>query len=381
MVQHRPVRGAGRWLLASCALLGLLGLLVGCGDKKQELGTKPTPGSAPEELKFGLTQAQAAQPLVKVGDTTITLGQFADRLGGQSPYLRARYNSPERRREFLDNMVRFELLATEASKRGYEQKSDVERVRKQMMVQQMMQELFEKDGAKLSDISDAEIQQYYDANKGEFEKPAQVRASHILVKEKATAQRLLAQAKAKPEDMQFFRKLAEQYNQDPGTKESFGDLRFFSEAREANELGGPERPDAVRKAAFTLKNVGDVYAELVQSERGFHVVKLTGKREAMTRSLEDARRLIQNRLWRKKREDAIDKFVADLRAKANVKESAELLAKVQAQPDPESGDKAQPKHEPDRDQDKAVDESAVDGDHAKHDKPKAAAPATKPAGK
>lgn len=318
-------------LLALGALLLVMGAAAGCGDKPEKAPETKGQGddSKKDELTHGLTPEQAAQTLVKVGDTTITLGDFAERLGGQSPYLRARYNSPERRREFLDNMVRFELLALEAEKRGYEKAGEVERVRQQMMVQQMMQDLFEKQGVKLADIDDKDIESYYAANKAEFDKPAQVRASHILVKDKALADKLLKELVAKPEDMQRFRQLAEQHNEDPATKSNAGDLRFFSATRDAGETNEPERPDAVRKAAFTLKNVGDVYPELIKTDKGFHIVKLTGKREAMTRSLEDARRLIQNRLWRKKREEAIEKFVAELRAKAKIQESAELLAKVQ----------------------------------------------------
>src|SRR5689334_4858258 len=132
--------------------------LCGCGDKpEQPKAQSKASAEKTVELKYGLTPEQAKQVLVKVGDTQITVGEFADRLGGQSPYLRARYNSPERRREFLDNMVRFELLALEAKKRGQEQQPDVERVRRQMMVQEMMKQMFDDNGVKLSDITDDEI--------------------------------------------------------------------------------------------------------------------------------------------------------------------------------------------------------------------------------
>jgi peptidyl-prolyl cis-trans isomerase C len=283
----------------------------------------------PVVSNYGLTPEQAAQVLVRVGDTKITLGEFADRLGNQLPYLRARYHSPERRREFLENMVRFELLASEAEKRGYEKSEDVERVRKQVMVQQMMQDLFDKGGLKLSDVSDAEIKAYYDANQAEFDKPAQVRVSHILFKDKAAAQAALDTLKQANGDMEVFRKLAAADNTDAATKDSFGDLRYFSATPDkSGESDEPERPDALRKAAFSLAKVGDVYPQVVQSERGFHIVKLTGQRAAMKRSLEDARRMIQNKLWRSKREAAIEKFVADLRAKANVQENPAALAKV-----------------------------------------------------
>ncbi|HKU38468.1 MAG TPA: peptidyl-prolyl cis-trans isomerase [Polyangiales bacterium] len=317
-----------RWI-ALCAVLAA----VGCKSKPEAAASTQKRAVLPPDKKYGLTEEQAQKELVKVGDTTISVGEFAERLGGQSPYLRARYNSPERRREFLDNMVRFELLASEASKRGYDKSEDVARIRKQMMVQQMMQDLFDKQGIKLSDIGEAEIKAYYDANKAEFEKPAQVRASQIVIKDKATADKVLKQLLAKPDDMELFRKLAQQHNVDPATKDSYGDLHFFSAEKDATEGDEAPRAPAVRKAAFSLEKVGDVYAELVQTEQGFHIVKLTGKRDAMKRTLEDARRLIQNRLWRQKREEAIEKFVADLRAKAHVKENPELLAKVRVKTD------------------------------------------------
>ncbi len=309
----------------------------GCKAKEDKVEKPAVREVKPPDKKYGLTPEQSAQSLVKVGDETITLGEFAERLGGQSPYLRARYNSPERRREFLDNMVRFELLALEASKRGFDKTEDVARIRKQMMVQQMMQDLFDKQGVKLSDITDAEIKTYYDNNQTEFQKPAQVRASHIQFKDKAAAEKVLKELKAKPADMELFRKLAQQSNQDPATKDSYGDLHFFSATKDDAE--GPEapRPDAVRKAAFSLEKVGDLYPEVVQSPAGFHIVKLTGKRDAMNRTLDDARRLIQNRLWRQKREEAIEKFVADLRGKANVKENLDLLAQVKVQPPAKAG--------------------------------------------
>jgi peptidyl-prolyl cis-trans isomerase C len=319
----------GRNMYARTASLTALGFVLGlalapaCGKKKEEPAAAKETKAPP--LHNGLTEEQSKQVLAKVGDTTITLGEFADRLSSQSPYLRARYQSPERRREFLDNMVRFELLALEAKKRGEDKLPDVQRVREQMMVQQMMKELFDDKGVKLSDISDKEIQEYYDKNPTEFHKPEQRRASHILFKDKAKAEAVLKKLQAAPDDMELFRKLAEQNNQDAATKDRFGDLRFFSQAPAAGETAPPQ---PVRDAVFKLVKTGDMAPEVIQSEQGFHVVKLTGERAALDRSLDDARRLIQNRLWRKKREDAIEAFVADLRGKAELKENLDLLSQV-----------------------------------------------------
>jgi len=314
-------------LLLTAGSAGLAGSMTACGKKDDQ--AKKADAPKPPPLQNGLTEEQSKQVLAKVGETTITLGEFADRLASQSPYLRARYQSPERRKEFLDNMVRFELLALEAKKRGQDKLPEVQRVREQMMVQQMMKELFDDQGVKLSDITDKEIQEYYDKNQAEFHKPAQRRASHILfkdaVKDRAKAEATLKKLVAAPEDMELFRKLAEQNNQDEATKDRLGDLRFFSAEPAAGETAPPK---AVRDAAFKLAKTGDLSPEVIQSEQGLHVLKLTGERAALDRTLEDARRLIQNRLWRKKREDAIEAFVTELRGKAELKENLDLLGQV-----------------------------------------------------
>ena len=332
--------------LAPAALGLLIGALVvpsaGCGGKKQEAATKETP-RAPEQpnqenTKYGLTDEQAAKVLVKIGEREITLGDFAERLAAQSPYLRARYNSPERRREFLDNMIRFELLAIEANKRGHDELPEVKRVRKQVMVQRMMKKLFDDEGVKLGDIANDEIKSYYEANKAEFHKPEQVRASHILVKDKALAERILAALKKSPKDMQLFRKQAKEHNQDPATKARLGDLTFFY--ADASLPDQPEVEEPVRKAAFSLENTGDVYESVIKSDRGFHILKLTGKRAKLERSLEDAKRLIRNRLWREKREKAIQGFVEGLRKKADVKEDLSLLSQIKVKKGNDNAEKA-----------------------------------------
>jgi len=198
----------------------------------------------------------------------------------------------------------------------------------------MMKETFDDKGVKLSDITDAEIQSYYDAHPEEFHKPEQRRASHILFKDKAKAEAALKKLQAAPADNELFVKMAKELNQDAATKERDGDLRFFSKTPTPDDEG----PDpALREAAFSLKKTGELYPQPIQTAQGFHVLKLTGERPALERTVQDARRLIQNRLWRQKREAAIEKFVADLRSKAEVKENPELLSQVKIEAPAEAG--------------------------------------------
>lgn len=320
-----------RPILLVSVLLSLGGLAFACGGDDED-GPDNTDNTGGDELVHGLTKAQAAEVLVKVGDEEITVGEFAERLADQSPYLRARYNTPERRREFLNNMVRFELLAQEAEREGLDELPEVVRTRKQVMIQQMMKELFE-DRIRLSDVTDEEVREYYEARASEFNKPAQVRASHIFIKNRATAQQVLRQVLAAPDDMALFRRLAQRHDEDPQTNAGTrrGDLRFFG--IDGTRNGDPDDPDrvpvAVAEAAFQIENIGGVFDGLVEAEGGFHIIKLTGRRAALHRTLEEARRPIKNRLWRQKRETSVEEFVAQLREDANVEVNEAALQSVQ----------------------------------------------------
>src|SRR5204863_2813647 len=118
----------------------------------------------PEEL---------AETLAKIDDVVITVGEFQDRINKQSPYVRARYTSLERKKEFLDNLVRFEVLAKEAQKRGLSKDPEVVRTMKQVMIQKLLSSEFDK--MKVDDIPDADCKSYYDAHPEEFNKPEEVR--------------------------------------------------------------------------------------------------------------------------------------------------------------------------------------------------------------
>jgi len=291
--------------------------MAGCGKPKEAAG-----GPKPAQTKHGLSVEQEKLPLVVIGDTTVTLGEFAAQIAEKSPYLRARYASPERRRELLDELVKFELLAKEASRRGLDKSEEVERAKKQVMVQQMMKAEFE-DKVKLSDITDQEIEAYYKAHPEEFNKPAQVRASQIVVRDEAKAKRLIKQVQENSDEARF-RQLVSELSEDPETKARGGDLQFFSKPAERTPTD-PPLPDAVAEAAFTLEKPGDVYPTPVKTPQGFHVVRLTSKRKALSRTLDHARRMIQNKLWRERREVAVNSFMATLRERAKVEENVALL--------------------------------------------------------
>jgi peptidyl-prolyl cis-trans isomerase C len=64
---------------------------------------------------------EAKGPVVaKVGEESITADELKHRLDETSPFLRARYNTLDRKKEFLENLIRNELLAQEAQRQGFD---------------------------------------------------------------------------------------------------------------------------------------------------------------------------------------------------------------------------------------------------------------------
>ena len=297
----------------------LITLLVvaALGCKKQAEQT-PTDDEWP---KHGLTEEQASEVLAEVGDRVITVGELADRLAAQSPYLQARFESPERRKELLDNLVRYELLVYEAKRRGYEDDPEVVRARRNIMIQELIKQEVDEP-LEANPVTDEEVQASYDVNPTEFDRPAQVRASHIFVTDKKKGEAILK--KVKKGDKGGFSRIARESSEDEATAANGGDLGFFTS--DANEPAA-----ALREAAFSLEHVGDITPTLIAEGGGYHIVMLTAKRAELKRTYAQAKRAIRHRLTRERKEAAMAALTERLRKEIDVEVDYEALDDVKVE--------------------------------------------------
>jgi len=160
-------------------------------------------------------------------------------------------------------------------------------------------------------VSDKDLRDYYAANEKRYTALEERRASHILVKvdagasaadrakAKSKAEALLAEVKKNPAS---FDAVARKNSDDPGSAEKGGDLDFFGRG------GLAAKP--LEDAAFALKV--DEIAPLVESEFGYHIVKLTGMRGGEKRSFEsvraEAEAEVQTQLAQKRFSEAAAEF-------------------------------------------------------------------------
>src|SRR3989338_938635 len=144
-------------------------------------------------------------------------------------------------------------------------------------------------------ISDAEIREYYEKNLSEFQTQKEVSARHVLIKPDAKeSDRKKAQedAKKKTEDIfslarkgEDFANLAKKYSKDPGSAKQGGSLGYFKQ-------GDMVKP--FEDAAFSLKK-GEI-SGVIESDYGFHIIKLDDVKEARLIPLKEAKNLISNKL-------------------------------------------------------------------------------------
>jgi peptidyl-prolyl cis-trans isomerase C len=258
--------------------------------------------------------------VARIDDVVITAADVQDRINKQSPFVRARYSDLEKRKEFLDNLIRFEVMAKEADKRGYGQDPEVVRVMKQQMISKFLQKDFETK-LRVEDVPDADVERYYREHADEFNRPDEVRVSQIVVKDKARADKLAVEARGQSRtDSKAFRDLVTKYSEDEDSKARGGDLTSF--ARTSTVY-----PRELIEAAFALKDVGDV-SPPVRTDKGFHVLRLTQRHPGFSRPLVEVKRQIQQRLFRDVRAKALDAFVADLKKKYAVTIDEANLAKI-----------------------------------------------------
>lgn len=150
-------------------------------------------------------------------------------------------------------------------------------------------------------LDDAEIRKYYEENKAEFSTPELRKAAHILIAvdakasdaekqaAKARAEQILQQVKDAPAQ---FAQLARKYSQDPGSAENGGDLGMFGRGMMVKPFDD---------AAFKLF-VGEV-SGLVQTDFGFHIIKLLAVKGGKAQALNEVKSTIAQKLRTQKAND------------------------------------------------------------------------------
>lgn len=268
--------------------------------------------------------------LAKVGDRTVLLGDFAELLESMDEFDRLRYQSPERRKELLNELINVELLAQEAEKKGYDKDPATQQEVRMVLRDALLRELHKEDVAP-EDIPVTEARAYFDAHIADYTDPERRRVSAIVLKDEPMATSVLDKAK-KAKTAVEWGQLVRSYSTDAQAKadlppDLIGDLGLVSAP--GNERGVNARiPEPVRKAAFALDKVDVPFDEVVRADEKFYVLKMTQKQEPRARNFEEAKRSISVKLATDRAIAKEKELLEKLKGKLNVSIDEAELSKV-----------------------------------------------------
>jgi len=362
-----------KYLFALCAL----GLLASCEQKPAANETAPTPSPSPAqaaatpeqatpadeatpspsaeapavaiESEAAPTDAALPDPVAVVNGQPISKAEFEKALSdvfgsmGLQPSMLPADQRAMFHRQFAEDLVIDKLIdqasadtkvsdaeVEEELKKIAEQYGSQDRFNEELAASGQTLDEFKKRLAKIlrqrkwmesqlpasAAVTEDEVKTYYKENINEFKQPELVRASHILVRVEEGAEEAVVEAKKKiAEDLlaaakkgEDFGKLAKEHSEDPSAKENSGDLNYFPRERMVPEFA---------EAAFSARK--DSIVGPVRTQFGWHVIKVTDKKEAQTLPLEQVKKDIEDYLKQGKQQAAIDGVIQKLRESADIK--------------------------------------------------------------
>jgi peptidyl-prolyl cis-trans isomerase C len=185
-----------------------------------------------------------------------------------------------------------------------------------------------------TDVTDAEARQYYDAHAKDFETPEQIRASHILIstapkdpngdpnQAKTTAKTKIDALLKQVKEGADFAELAKQNSDCPSSAKG-GDLGTFARGQMVKPF---------EDAAFALKT--NEVSDIVETEYGYHIIKVTEHKDAGTTPFEEAKAGIIEQLTTDKKNKIIREYLQSLKDKAAIVYATAPAASIAPAPTP-----------------------------------------------
>ncbi len=255
------------------------------------LACEPPPPPVPGVI------ARTGETISTVNGQIVTQGMVDATLEQLPPATRDQIKAKGQMDQVKEQVVIGEILYQEALKQklheGEKGKTALAMAERDALARALLEKVVDERS------NDAAVQKYYDEHAVQFKRP-EVRARHILVKDKAEADAIFAQVKGGGD----FAKLAMEKSVDTGSGKEGGELGWFEKSRMV-----PEFADA----AFAAKK-GDTIGP-VATKFGFHIIEIEDVREA--KPLEDVKEQIKQKL----RGEVVQAYIDELKKAATITEA------------------------------------------------------------
>ena len=230
-----------------------------------------------------MTQSQV---LAVVEGREITQDDLEMVIRSLDPRQAAQFQTEEGKERLLQELIHQEMILLDAMEQNMEDNLDYQRSLKKMkdnfLKQYAMNAMFQQ-----AQVTEEEVETYYQDNPDQFETPPQTLASHILVSEEEKA---LEIAQALKEGASF-EEQAKEHSSCPSSEKG-GDLGYYPNGRMVPEF----------EAAADELAVGEISAP-VKTQFGYHLIKVMDRKDAVTRQLDEVRQQLEQHLMSQKQQE------------------------------------------------------------------------------
>ncbi|SEM52489.1 foldase protein PrsA [Mesobacillus persicus] len=277
-------------------ILVVVALIVGLGFSKQETiasidGEKITKDELYDVLvgQYGATELSAL-----IDNKIIEMEADKEKITVSDKEIDEEYNS------YVDSYGGEEALSAALKQSGVSEGDLKLEIENYLKLEKLLEPRIE--------ITGEELQTYFDENKESFDELEQVEASHILVEDEATATEVAEKLAAGGD----FAELAAEYSTDTANAASGGDLGYF---------GNGDMVEEFENTAFSME-VGAI-SDPVKTEYGFHIIKVTDKKEAKEAVFEEHKEKINEILFNEKIQSEYTTWLAEKKEEYTIKNTLE----------------------------------------------------------
>lgn len=241
--------------------------------------------------------------IAKIDGTKITKKDFLNKLNRLPEWARGRFQDKEGKEQFLDELIKQELLYQEAKKAGLHRDKEFQARVEEFKKMDLIGALLKKEVDEKVKVDDKKVKDFYDKNPSSFKVGEEVKASHILLSTEEEAKAALERVK-KGED---FTKLAKTLSKDKDSAKRGGDLGFFGRGQVVPEF---------EEVAFNLKT-GEVSSP-IKTQFGYHIIKVTGRKEGKMLDFEEVKDSIKRRLIVEGQKGLFDSLIERLKKQSKI---------------------------------------------------------------
>jgi len=261
-----------------------------------------------------ITEADLDSIIEKTIDNQLapmTAFMTTEQLNEQKKKILEQYKDASARLDFLQSWVTQEVLYRQALEEQLSEEPSTKSVIEDLVRGALSQQLMHKELADKINITESDLQTYYQANQEKYLEAAKVSISHILVEDQKQADDLLDRIK-KGED---FAALARDFSIDQDTKEKGGMIDI--EAREGSYVPVIGEHAELNEKIFAA-DAGEVLAEPFQTEKGWEIIKVRQKQPTRQKTFDEVRQQVITALLSQKRQDVQTDLVKQMMDKYEV---------------------------------------------------------------